>query len=96
MAVGLPCVVADTPLHRGIVQHGETGFLCRSERAMIERIAALLDDPGLRVRVGDAAREEARRRFAEHRFSASLLAAYAENALRTSGAGLRGANDGKH
>jgi glycosyltransferase involved in cell wall biosynthesis len=91
MAVGLPCVVADTPLHRGIVQHGETGFLCRSERAMIERIAALLDDPGLRVRIGDAAREEARRRFAEHRFSASLLAAYAENALHMGGAARRGA-----
>ena len=96
MTVGLPCVVADTPLHRGIVQHGETGFLCRSERAMIERIAMLLDDPGLRVRIGDAAREEARRRFGEHRFSASLLTAYAENALRMGVAGRRGANGRGH
>lgn len=82
MAVGLPCVVADNPHHRGVIRHGETGFLCRSERAMLERIATLLDNPGLRARIGAAARDEARRRFGENRFSASLLAAYAENALR--------------
>ncbi|HQR51843.1 MAG TPA: glycosyltransferase [Burkholderiales bacterium] len=82
MAVGLPCVVADSPHHRGVIRHGETGFLCRSERAMLERIATLLDNPGLRARIGAAARDEARSRFGEHRFSASLLAAYAENALR--------------
>ncbi len=82
MTVGLPCVVADSPHHRGIIRHGETGFLCRSERAMLERIATLLDNPGLRARIGAAARDEATQRFGEHRFSASLLAAYAENALR--------------
>lgn len=82
MTVGLPCVVADSPNHRGVIRHGETGFLCRSGRSMLERIATLLANPGLRARIGAAARDEARRRFGEHRFSASLLAAYAENALR--------------
>jgi glycosyltransferase involved in cell wall biosynthesis len=79
MAAALPCVAADCPQHRGVIRHGETGFLCRSERDMIGRIAALLDKPTLRARIGGAAREEARRRFGEQRFSTSLLAAYTEN-----------------
>ena len=59
-----------------------------SIRARHDRSASqtLLDNPTLRARIGDAAREEARRRFGEHRFSASLLTAYAENALRIDGA----------
>jgi glycosyltransferase involved in cell wall biosynthesis len=81
MAAGLPCVATDCPQHREAIRDGKTGFLCRSERDMIERIARLIDSPILRARIGKAAREEARRRFGESRFSASLLAAYSENAL---------------
>jgi glycosyltransferase involved in cell wall biosynthesis len=90
MAAGLPCVAVDCPQHQGVIRDGETGFLCQSEREMMERIATLIDSPTLRARIGKAAREEARRRFGESRFRTSLLAAYAENVLRTEGAGMEG------
>ena len=90
MATGLPCVATDCPQHREVIRDGETGFLCQSERDMIGRIAALIDSPTLRARVGKAAREEAKRRFGESRFSASLLAAYAVNAVDLEGVGVLG------
>ena len=77
MAAGLPCVALDVPLHREMIRDGETGYLCKTERDMIVRIATLIDDPALRTRIGQAARLEARRRFGESQFGIKLLAAYA-------------------
>jgi glycosyltransferase involved in cell wall biosynthesis len=77
MAAGLPCVVIDCAQHREVIRDGETGLLCTSERDMIGCIATLIDNPALRARLGNAARDEAKRRFGESRFSAKLLAAYA-------------------
>src|SRR6185503_9063605 len=63
MAAGLPCVAIDSPFHRDIVRHGETGYLCRSQTEIIDRIAQLIDTPPLRQRMGRAARTIARERF---------------------------------
>jgi glycosyltransferase involved in cell wall biosynthesis len=80
MAAALPCVALDCPQHRALIRHGETGFLCDSDRSMIECIAALIDSPALRERIGAAAREEAARRFDAAQFGARLRAAYARRA----------------
>ena len=77
MAAGLPCVALDGERHREVIQHGVTGYLCETERDMIDVIAALIDDAALRMRMGKAARLEARRRFGESQFDVKLLAAYA-------------------
>jgi glycosyltransferase involved in cell wall biosynthesis len=77
MAAGLPCVALDSEAHRELIRDGESGFLCQTERDMLNRIAALIDDPALRERIGRAARHEACGRFGESQFGAKLLAAYA-------------------
>jgi glycosyltransferase involved in cell wall biosynthesis len=77
MAAGLACVVFDCPQHQGVIRHGQNGFVCDSEREMIEHIAMLIDSPALRERVGAAARASARVRFGGSRFHAKLLSAYA-------------------
>jgi len=76
MAMGLPCVAWATPQHREILRDRETGLLCSSESEMLECIAILVDSAAYRSQIGQAAREEARRRFHRSSFSASLLAAY--------------------
>lgn len=76
MAVGLPCVAIDTPGHRDIIRHGETGFLCSTHEEILRCIAHLIDTPALRARVSEAAREAARLRFGAARFRDSLLSAY--------------------
>ncbi len=77
MACGLPCVALDTPEHRSLVRHGVTGYLCRSQAEVIDRIAQLADTPSLRERMGNAGRELARERFGQARFEHALVAAYA-------------------
>ncbi len=76
MAVGLPCVAIDTDTHRDVIKHGETGYLFRTETEVLHCIAELIDAQALRVRIGQAAREQAQQRFSEVRFRDSLFAAY--------------------
>ncbi|MEO7277582.1 MAG: glycosyltransferase [Sphingomicrobium sp.] len=59
MMMGLPCVataVGTTPL---IIRDGENGLLVRTEGEWIDALRRLLDDPGLRRRLGEQARRDA-------------------------------------
>lgn len=78
MALGLPCVAFDTPYHRDLIRHGETGLLCRNADEALTAISQLIASQPLRRRIGAAAREEALRRFNPVKFRTSLLAAYEE------------------
>ena len=65
MSAGCAIVASDTrPLHEAIA-HGETGRLVDFFDAgrLAEEVAALLDDPGERARLGQAARRTARERY---------------------------------
>lgn len=76
MAVGLPCVAVDTPNHRDVIRHGETGYLCRTAEEIVNCIAPLIDSRELRARIGQAARLDIAKRFDEKKFRDALLAAY--------------------
>lgn len=68
MACGLAVVGADSPGIREVIRDGETGLLCRPA-GLRDAIARLLDDAGLRARLGAAAR-----RFAEGNFALDRVA----------------------
>lgn len=76
MAAGVPCLVSDTPAHRALIRHGETGFVCSSERDFLEKLVALLRDPEERARVGEAVRAEARERLTPRQYERAVLRAY--------------------
>lgn len=57
--LGIPLVASDTPAYRAVIRHGENGFLVRYEHEWGRVLKRLVDDPGLRQRVGMAARGEA-------------------------------------
>jgi glycosyltransferase involved in cell wall biosynthesis len=59
MAVGLPVVVSDVPGNTDVVEHERTGliFEVRDVSSLAASLARLLDDPELRARLGEAARE---------------------------------------
>jgi glycosyltransferase involved in cell wall biosynthesis len=76
MAAGVPCLVSDIPTHRALIHPGETGFVCTSERDLLESVLLLLRDRTERIRMGEAARAEAMRRFTEQDFQRALLRAY--------------------
>jgi hypothetical protein len=76
MAAGVACLVSDTPAHRALVRHGETGFVCTSERDLLEKLVGLLRDPLERARMGEAARADAQSRFTSIHFERAILRAY--------------------
>ncbi len=67
----LPCVAARVPGSQDVVEDGKTGYLVppRDVDGLVEAMARLLNDPGLRRRMG----EEARRRAVSH-FDAEIVA----------------------
>jgi glycosyltransferase involved in cell wall biosynthesis len=65
MACGLPVIGADSPGIREVIQHGETGLLCApSPEGIRGALQMLLDDAGMRARLGNNAR-----RFAVEHYS---------------------------
>ena len=64
MGLGVPTIVfADGG---GLVEHvesGATGFVVRDDEELVERLRALLADPGLRSAIGERGREAVRRRY---------------------------------
>ncbi len=77
MALGLPCVAADTPHHRDLIRDGATGLLYRSEEEALAQVSRLIDDPALREKLGQAARQQVRERLSPARLDQAILGAYA-------------------
>lgn len=76
MASGLPVVASDIPAHRVLVRTGQTGILAGDAAEFAERIAALLDDPAARARLGAAAQEYVRSEFTFARVGQRYLELY--------------------
>lgn len=86
-AAGRPVITTDCPGCRDVVRAGETGLLvpARDATALAAAIRGLLEDPGLRARMGAAARRHAEREFGIERVVQSHLELYRELA----GGGVR-------
>ena len=60
---GRPVVASPVGVQRDQVRHGTTGFLASSDEDWLTSITALLRDPALRRRMGEAAKEDVRARW---------------------------------
>jgi glycosyltransferase involved in cell wall biosynthesis len=80
MSAGVPVVASDIPGNRELVVSGETGYLVPlGDRAAYARLAhKILENPALRVRLGDAARERIAREFTVEAMVAAHAALYRE------------------
>ena len=65
MALGIPCIVMDTPAMQEVVKDGETGFVVPDGdiEALGEKIVLLLTDETTRKRMGNAAKERVDQHF---------------------------------
>lgn len=64
MACGLPVIGTDVDGIREVLRHKETGFLCESSAdAIRDAITRLLEDEGLRERIGENARKEIEEKY---------------------------------
>ncbi len=61
MAAGLPIVATDIPGHRSVIGDEQNAVLVppKDESALAEALRTLIEDPALRKRLGEAAREKA-------------------------------------
>lgn len=63
MAFGLPCVASDAGHTPNIIRHGENGLLVNSDDEWLAALLRLIDEPGLRRKLGQQARRDAVERY---------------------------------
>lgn len=75
-AAGLPAVVSNVVGNRDVVIDGETGFVCDSDEAMLQKTRLLIENADLRQKMGQAAREMAAQRFSVERMHREMMSVY--------------------
>jgi len=63
MSVGAPVVASPVGMIKEIIQDGVNGFLAGTEDEWVEKISRLIEEPGLKEKIGLAARETAENKF---------------------------------
>jgi hypothetical protein len=74
-ARGIPTIATDCPAYREVIEHGVNGFLVKRDHEWLRYMSELAGDDALRARMGEAARDMARRHLIEDRW-ADWAAAY--------------------
>jgi glycosyltransferase involved in cell wall biosynthesis len=75
MAHGIPAVVSPVGMNIEVVQHGLNGFLATTAEEWVEHLSSLVDDAGLRSRLGAAARKTIVRSYSYARALPAIRAA---------------------
>ena len=79
-AAGLPAVVSNVVGNRDVVIDGETGFVCDSDEALIQKTRLLIANADLRQKMGRSAREMAAKRFSVDRMHNEMMMVYKNTA----------------
>jgi glycosyltransferase involved in cell wall biosynthesis len=74
LALRVPAVCAAVGGSREAVRHGDNGFLVSTEEEWMAALLALVDDPALRARLGEAGRRTVLERYASGRSAAGFAA----------------------
>jgi len=77
MAVGLPVICSPVGVNAEMVRNGINGFLARTSDDWVRYLRLLVQDPGMRLRLGEAAR-----RTVTERYSLDLCAQRLASSLR--------------
>jgi len=79
MACGAPIIVTDRVGLAGFLKDGEDAIICKSGEGLVDELAdgmlKLLTDEGLRMKIGERAKERARE-FSYERMSSQVLSVY--------------------
>ena len=85
MALGIPTVASAVGVNTEIVEHGVNGFLAASEEAWIQSLGRLLEDRGLRQKLGAAARQTVLEKYAGGPTARRVAEVFERAVSRTSG-----------
>jgi glycosyltransferase involved in cell wall biosynthesis len=73
MACGKPVIASPVGANRNIVQHGINGFLAEDEDQWVDYLSRLIDDPSLRLRMGNNGRDRVVAEFSFEHAAPKLL-----------------------
>jgi len=76
MAAGVPPVCTAIGYNLELIEHGETGFLCTSDEEWVVALSRLIENPGLRQQVAEAARRDVEDRFSPAKQAAAMKAIF--------------------
>ena len=82
MGLGVPAVVSPVGVNTDLVRDGEYGLWASTEDDWVEAIGRLVEDPGLRERLGAAGRETIVERYSGQRWAPRFLEVLEEAASR--------------
>lgn len=68
-ARGIPVIASDCPAYRAVITHGVDGFLVKRDHEWLKYASVLAADEPLRAKMGEAARDTARRHLIEDRWT---------------------------
>lgn len=69
-ARGIPVIATDCPAYAAVITHGVDGFLIKQDHEWLKYMSELASDGQLRAKMGEAARDMARRHLIEDRWTA--------------------------
>ncbi len=75
MASGVPVVASGVGMNTEIIRHRANGILARTEEDWVRQLGELLEDPGLRRRLGSAGRETIEEQYSLDRLTPRFLEA---------------------
>ncbi len=73
MGLGIPCVASPVGIIPELIQDGVNGFLASTEAEWIDKLSRLIDDPGLRRRLGPAGRETIEEQYSAEVWAPKVL-----------------------
>lgn len=76
MACGIPCVASPVGVNTEIMQDGFNGFLVRNEEEWVEKLSLLIENPGLRRKMGKRGRVIAEEKYSIKANISKFLAAF--------------------
>ena len=73
--LGVPSIVSATSTMAGAIREGETGLLARNKAEWVEALMKLIDDAGLRKRMGSHGQQEVLEKYSLNAGAQSIRSA---------------------
>jgi glycosyltransferase involved in cell wall biosynthesis len=74
-AAGLPVIASPVGFNTTLIEHGKDGFLAETEEEWVYFLSLLLEDPALRIKLGNAGRRKVKEKFSPMVLAGSFLEA---------------------